>query len=141
MPSPTLTDEQKSKIRHHLGYLGVAEVSSFVFGTPASLETQFIIEGAMKRLLPETLPLVVDFIEKCDATEAQYFENAENLAVSKVGSIELRADEGQQLMGPGGRYDYWRRALANALGCAPNPFDKRPGLGVAGAGVNIPVIG
>lgn len=141
MTSPSLTPQQKAKIRHHLGYLGVQEVSTFVFGTPASVETQFMIEGAFDNLLPETLPLVVLFLERCDATEQQFFDDTENLAVDQVGNIKLRADEGEQLMGMGGRYDYWRRALANAFGCAPNPFDKRPGLGVGANGVNIRVMG
>ena len=141
MTAPILTDEQKARIRYHLGYLGVAEAFTFVLGTPASVETQFIVEGAMKRLLPETLVLVVRCLDRCDATEQQFFDDQENLAVDKVGNIELRADEGEQLMSAGGRYDYWRRALANCFGISPNPYDKRPNLGAGTGGVNFPVVG
>ena len=133
---PALADEEKVKIRHHLGYINVGQGSTFFLGSPATVEINFAIENAMTKLLPQAYPLVREMLARCDATEQQLFDNQENLAVTKVCDIELRSDEMKEL---DKRYDRWRGALANALGVYFNPWDKRD---VGGAsGVNVPVVG
>ena len=131
--APGFSDVEKTRIRHHLGYLNVAAVQTFVLGTPAAVETQFLVEGAMNKVLPEALVLARELIAKCDAVEAQISENQELLAVTQVDEIGVRQDEFEQLKK---RYDYWRNGLANCMGIYSNPFDKRFG---AGGGINIPV--
>lgn len=126
------TQEEKVRIRHHLGYLNVDAVQTFVLGSPAGVETQFLIEGAMNRVLPEALNLARNILAKCDFVEAQILDNQELLAVTAVGEITVRQDEFQALQG---RYHYWRNGLANVLGCYPNPFDKR----FEGTGLNVSV--
>lgn len=137
----TLTPDERVRIRHHLGFLNVQEAATFALGVPAAVETQFVIEGAFDKLLEAALPLVRRLLAACDSTEAQFFDNQENLAVTKVGGIQLRDDEGNELMGANKRYDYWRRALANAFGIWVNPFDGRPGLGAGSNGINVSVRG
>jgi hypothetical protein len=129
------SDVEKTRIRHHLGYLNVEASQTFVLGTPAGVETQFLIEGAMNRVLPEAAVLAREMVAKCDAVEAQMSENQELLAVTQVDEIGVRQDEFEQLLK---RYQYWRNALANILGTYANPFDKRFGAG-GGMGVNVPV--
>jgi hypothetical protein len=126
-----ITEQEKVRIRHHLGYLNVAASQTFVLGAPAALETQFLIEGAMNRILPEAEGLVREHLAKCDFVEQQVVENQELLAITVVGEIQVRQDEFEALMK---RYHYWRNSLANDMGIYPNPFDKRF------AGVNIPVL-
>jgi hypothetical protein len=139
-PLPTLlTDEEKVKVRHHLGFLNVQEAYTFVLGTPAGVETQFIVEGAMNRLLPAALPLVRNLLCKCDETECQRFESQPNLAAAKVGNIELRGKDEQDALVR--NYDYWRQALANAFGVYTNPFDKRVDQQNAGSPINVRVEG
>lgn len=132
------TDEEKVRCRHHLGFLNVQEAYTFVLGTPAGVETQFIIEGALNRMLPAALPLFRELLAKCDSTEAQRFEDQEALVASKVGSIDLRGREGQ--VGLALQYDYWRQGLANLLGIYVNPFDKRSDVS-GGGGLNVRVEG
>lgn len=129
------SDPEKVRIRHHLGYLNVAAAQTFVLGTPAGVETQFLVEGAMNKVLPEAEVLIREMLAKCDAVEGQITENQELLAVTQVDEIGVRQDEFEQLVK---RYHYWRNGLANALGIYPNPFDKRFGAGSA-MGVNVPV--
>ena len=131
----SFSDVEKTRIRHHLGYLNVAASQTFVLGAPAAVETQFLVEGAMNRVLPEAEVLAREFVAKCDAAEQQMTENQELLAVTQVGEIGVRPDEFEQLLK---RYQYWRSALANVLGIYPNPFDKRFGPGGAGS-INVPV--
>lgn len=127
-----LTEQEKGSIRHHLGYLQVAEVYTFVLGTPAAVETQYLIEGAMNRVLESALPRLRNVLQILDQIEAQKVADLENLAVTKLGNIELRADEQKQL---DAQYDRWVGVVENLLGCPRNPFDKRDA-----GGLNLPVV-
>jgi hypothetical protein len=126
-----LTEAERVKIRHHLGYLNVAEAYTFVLGAPAGVETQFIVEGAMRRVLESALPEVRRILSILDQLEEQMVADHELLAVQALGEITVNPREQAQLTG---RYDYWVGALANVMGVERNPFDKRnpfAGLNVA----------
>jgi hypothetical protein len=127
-----LTEDDKVKIRMHLGYLNVAEAYTFVLGTPAGVETQFIIEGAMNRVLESAISQVRRFIQILDTIQEQKVNDLELLAVNKVGEIDVRNDEMKAL---DEQYDYWCGNLANMLGVYASPFDKRNG-----GGINVSVI-
>lgn len=130
-----LTDDEKVRIRHHLGYLNVDEASTFVIGMPAGVETQFMIEGAFSRLLAAAIPQVRKLLQYCECTEEQRFGAQPNAAVKKVDGIEMGGAEEQVLLSK--NYDQWRASLANMFGVPPNPFDMRYG----GGGLNIRVNG
>jgi len=127
------TAEEKTKIRHHMGYLGLKEAQTFVLGTPAGVETQFIIEGAMDKVSDDAIGEARRHLVILDGIESQMIGDLELLAVDVVGEITIRKDEQERLLD---RYDYWRKSLGNLLSVYVNPFDKRPGLG---GGVNVPV--
>ena len=127
-----LTEDEKVKIRHHLGYLNVAEAQTFVLGTPAAVETQFLVEGAMNRVKDSALVQVRRHIQILDTIEQQKVDDLELLAVNKVGEIDIRPDEQQAL---DGQYLRWQASLANLLGIYPNPWDKRNA-----GGINVPVL-
>lgn len=127
-----LTEHEKVRIRHHTGHLNVAVSATFVLGTPAGVETQHIIEGAMNRVLESALPTLRDHINILDSIEAQMVDDHELLAVKKLGEIEI-ADKEQDNLDK--RYDRWVNSLCNILGVVRNPFDKR-----ASGGVNVPVV-
>ena len=128
-----LTDDEKVRIRHHLGYLNVDEASTFVIGVPAGVETQFMIEGAFSRLLAAAIPQVRKLLKYCECTEEQRFGSQPNAVVKKVDNIEMGGADEQMMLSK--NYDHWRAALANMFGVVPNPFDHR----YAGGGLNIPV--
>lgn len=127
-----LNEDEKVAVRHHLGYLNVAEAATFVLGTPAGVETQFIIEGAMNRVLESALPRIRNILIVLEQIEAQMIQDHELLAVESLGEIKVNTREQEKLTA---RYDYWASALANLLGVYRNPFDKRltsrgPNVGV-----------
>jgi hypothetical protein len=130
-----LTDEEKVRIRHHLGYLNVDEASTFAIGMPAGVETQFMIEGAFSRLLPAAIPQVRKLLRYCECTEEQRFGSQPNAAVKEVDGIVMGAAEEQNMLSK--NYDHWRAALSNMFGTVPNPFDHR----YAGGGLNLRVNG
>lgn len=118
----TLTDQEKVSIRHHMGYPNVGEIQSFALGVPAAMETSFVIEGAMNRVMIQSLPKVRQLMGVLDTIESQMIDDLELLAVNRLGTIEVNQKEQSNLEQ---RYDYWVNALGNALGCTRNPFDAR----------------
>lgn len=127
-----LTDAEKVKIRDHLGYMNQQEVETFHLGTPAATETSFVIEPAMDKVPESSLPRLRQILAVLDSIESQMIDDHENLAVTKIGSIELREDEQEEL---DKRYERWQGKLANLLGVYVNPFSK-----VGGTAVNVPVM-
>lgn len=127
-----ITKEERVRCRHHMDYLNAAANAAFVLGTPAAVETSFLIEPAMDKVLVEAVPLFRQILATLDAIEAQKVEDLEVLVAGRVGSIELRSDEQAAL---DGQYRRWQGKLANLLGVPPNPFDKS-----GGGGINVPVM-
>lgn len=132
----TITLDERARIRRHTGYLNVAEASTFALGLPAGVQTQFIIEGAMDKVLQEALPILREQLAICDQIWSQMVNDLELLAVSKVGSIDIRSDEQEALTK---RYLFHRADLCNTLGVIPNPYDARFG-GSGPAFINVPVL-
>lgn len=131
------TDNEKVKIRAHLGYLGVAQSQTYVLGVPAALPSQFMIEGAMDRVLAAAEGIARRYIAILDTIEGQMVDDLELMAVTDLGSIKVNEKEMQKLRR---EYLHWRGALANLLGVSPNPYDQRF-AGMVGGGVNVPVGG
>lgn len=126
-------DDEKARIRHHMGYLNVSAVSTFSLGVPTAIETQYLIEGALNRVLPEAESLARNIVVKMDLIDAQMTDDLELLSVSKVDEIEINPNEMQILKR---QYRYRQLELGNLLGIPPNPFDQR----FAGSGgINIQV--
>lgn len=117
-----LTEQEKVRVRHHTGYLNVAEAYTFVLGSPSSVETQFIIEGAMDRVKESALPLLRDLIRRLDLLEDQMVEASDLLDVSSLGEITIDPNLRRKRIA---EYDYQCGGLCNLLGVTRNPFDKR----------------
>lgn len=116
------TDDEKVRIRHHLGYLNVAASQTFVLGTPAAVQTQFQIEGAMNKVLPEAEGKARQILQFLETIEQQMISDLELLAVDQVDEITIRKTEQPELKR---EYQFHRQGLANLLGIYPNPYDKR----------------
>jgi hypothetical protein len=87
----------------------------------------------MDLVLEAALPKVRDIMAVLRKIECQKVGDMELLAVESLGDIKLRKEEQKQL---NQEYLWWQGALANALGCYSNPFDKRD---VLYGGVNVRV--
>lgn len=135
MTIPPLSETERASVRHHMGYLNVGEMYTFVLGTPAAVETTFVIEGAMDRVLEVALPRFRQILGILDAIEAQRVDDLELMAINQLGDIQVNQKEQNQLLRT---YDDWVAALANMLGVPRNPFDKRLG---GARGVNVGVAG
>jgi hypothetical protein len=129
-------DVEKVRLRHHLGYLNVAFAQTFALGIPTAVETQFLIEGAMNRVLPAAESECRRLVGILDKIECQMVDDQELLAVEKVDEIGISAKEMPRLRI---EYQHWQRALGNLLGVPPNPYDQRFGGYSGGSGLNASV--
>jgi hypothetical protein len=133
-----LTLEEKAKIRHHMGYLNVQAAATFQLGIPAAVQTQFMIEGAWDKILPEAENMVRIFVCRLDDVEREVFGGMDLASVTKTGSIEVNPDRLKNLAK---YYLIVRESLENLLGVPANPYDARSWLSSAGGGMNVPVRG
>jgi hypothetical protein len=131
-----LTEAERVRVRHHLGYLNLSQGRVIAFGVPTPLQPQYAVEAAMDHINVNALGLCREILGRLDAIEQQMFENTENQAVTQLGDISINKDEHEQLRS--GPLAYWRDKLATLLGVLPNPFSPTNG---SGGGINAPVIG
>jgi len=132
-----LTDDDKSRIRMHMGYPDVRAAASFRVGFPATIETAYLIETAMNEVRIEALSQLRRILDVLDRFDMQDVDDVDAHIASKVGEIELNPDEHRLI---DRRYDMWLGRLENLL-CVPrNPFDKRWANG-SSSSLNRPVQG
>ena len=131
------TEDEKASARHHLGYLQVTAAQTFVLGVPAAVQTQFMIEGALVRVLPSGEKKFRALLCRLDEIECEVFGGIDLASVESVDEIKVSADRLKELA----KYYVWAQtSLANLLGVPPNPWDMRPLVQAAGAGgVNVGV--
>lgn len=128
-----ITEEERVRIRAHLGYMNVSEASTFVLGTPAGVETAYLVEPAINRVLLSAVPRLRKILLALDSILDEMLDNVPTLIAGKVGSIDIDDHAMKKMQG---QYVHWQGELANMLGITVNPWDKRP-LGTA---TNVPVI-
>jgi hypothetical protein len=117
-----LTEEDKVRIRSHMGYPDVRAAASFIVGFPATIETAFLIEKAMNEVRIEALGQLRRILDVLDNFEDQDVNDLEVHVASKVGEIDVNPDQHKLI---DRRYDRWLGKLENLLCVSRNPFDKR----------------
>lgn len=133
-----LSPLERAKVRHHLGYPNVSAMASIQLGVPKPLQTMFLVETAMDKILTEFLPTIRQTICVLDGIESQMVSGQPNLAVNKLGEMELRKEHLDQLER---EYKRWAFRLAEDIGVPVYLFSSRfKGTGQGGAG-NISVRG
>lgn len=120
-----LSETEKVKIRDHLAYLNSSELSTYVLGLPAGIETQFLIERAMSLFVLESaLPLIRQILCELDDVDAQRRSVRSSIATAAIGGIQMR-DPKQALDALDQEFVRLVGRLANAFGVPRNPFDHR----------------
>lgn len=108
-----LTDQEKERVRYHLGYPEVQPAASITFGIPRPIQTMFLVESAMNYLMPVAEDRVRSIIGVMDGVECRLIEAQDRLAAKRIDSLELRDDEPSQLET---EYQRWGFRLADTLG-------------------------
>lgn len=134
--SGVLTEQEKGRLRSHLGYIGTQPATSIVLGVQGSTQVQFLIEGAMNRIPVSQMDLVRRWISILDNIEAIQFEAIERLAAKQLGDITLNESETDDLEK---EHTRWARKVADFLGCPLNPYSARLTEGTGKAPLNLAV--
>lgn len=127
------SNEDKERVRYHLGYSSVSAVPAYFMGFPRATEPQWLVEVAMNNVLPEGEMRVRQIVGVMDGLEQKLVEATGRFAAKEVGEIVLRDDECDLLRN---EYAHWRNQLGSALGIFPNPASP-----ISGGGISVPVRG
>lgn len=123
-----LTEEEKERVRYHLGYMETSFAASLQFGLPRPVQTIFIVEQAMNLLVN---PFAVDRVRRVlwtlDDIEQKLQSALCTLVAEQLGDLKLRGAE------PGRthpdllerEYIRWARRLADILGVPLYPYSDR----------------
>ena len=141
MTTPRFTDEERARIRAHLGYLNVAPVSAIGLGFPAASQSLFTVEVAMDQLLPGAVSRAQMILAVLDKIECLLVESLERLAAQQVGDVKLRGSNDESTEGDllEGEYLRWAKRLADLLGVELNRASLRFGAG-SGLSGNVRVL-
>lgn len=131
-----LGEEEKVRIRHHLGYLNVQPASAIQLGFPRASQPQFLVESAMNNILVSAVGQIRKYISILDNIEDRLVGALDRLEASKLSEITLRADEHDALER---EYYRWAQRLADDLGVPLNVYSERFRRGAAGGSLSVPV--
>ena len=135
MAGVALSDDEKARVRHHLGYPNVNAMAGAFFGIPASRPTAFLVDLAVTNLIPAAVEIIRGELHVLDDIECKMVDCQDRLAAKSLDGIVLNNEEGPHLER---EYNRWAHRLANELGVPVYHFSER--FGNAGGVSNVQVI-
>ena len=117
-----LTDDEKARVRYHLGYPLLTTAASVQFGQPALTQTSFMVDNALSRLTEPGLNYVRSMSKTMDDIEVKLIEAQDRLAAERLEDLYLRKDEVEALEN---EYRRWGRRLADTIGAPIYPYSAR----------------
>jgi len=133
-----LTDQEKQRVRYHLGYPSLTDAASVAFGVPMMNQTNFLVESALTRLLEASLPQVRQISSVMDGIEQKLIDAQDRLAAQKLEELTLNNNEPDMLEK---EYRRWGNRLADIVGAPIYPYSLRYRMAGAGTVTNVPVRG
>jgi hypothetical protein len=136
MPSAValLSEEEKDRILHHLGYVLTDPVASIQLGVPRASQPMFLVLSQFNRIPDHAVGLIRKYLAILDRIEDLLVDAMDRFAAKELGEITLRDNETDMLEN---EYARWARRLADDLGVPLNPFAAR--LWGGKASLSIPV--
>ena len=107
------TDEEKQRIRYHLGYPSVKSAAALSYGMVKPLQTLFLVESAMNLILPVAEDKVRGLLNTLDTIECRLQDAQTRMAATSVDTLTMRRDEADALET---EYRRWANRLADTLG-------------------------
>jgi len=132
----TLTEDEKARVRYHLGYPNVEGQAALFYGIPASRPTAFLVDLAVQKLIPAAVETARSLLASLDRLGDRMDEISENLDVESLDGIKINLNAGEHI-----RREYRDRAyrLADLLGVPVYHLSPRFS-GVGGGVGNITVV-
>lgn len=114
------SDQEKERIRYHLGYLNTQPAASIQFGQPKPIQTLFLVESAMDLVInTDAEDRVRNYLNVMDSIECKMVDALDRLAAKQLDTLTLREDEIDKLEV---EYYRWAGRLAGQLGVPLYPF-------------------
>jgi len=132
------SEEERARIRYHLGYGNAQPAAAISFGLPATIQTLFIVEQAMDLYPPAAQDQIRNITRIMDGIECRLVDALDRLAAIELGDLKLREDEHDKLER---EYVRWGFRLADALRVPIYPYSMRYRNFMAGNSGNVPVRG
>lgn len=117
-----LTDDEKARVRYHLGYPLLTTAASVQFGQPALTQTSFMVDNALSRITEPGLNYIRSMVKTMDDIEVKLIEAQDRLAAERLEDLYLRKDEVDVLES---EYRRWGYRLAETIGAPIYPYSKR----------------
>ena len=117
-----LTDAEKERARHHLGYPQVQPSASIQWGIPRPIQTAFLVESAMNNIIAAAEPRVRSMLCTLDGLETKLIEAQDYLVAQKLEDITLRDGHPDLLER---EYQRWAGRLADLLGVPLYAFSTK----------------
>lgn len=117
-----LTNDEKQRVRYHLGYPALTDAASVAFGVPTMNQTNFLVQTAMDKLLESSLEQVRKICNILDGIDERLIEAQERLAATQLEELHLRDGEPDLL---DAEYRRWGYRLSDILGAPVYPFSRR----------------
>lgn len=108
-----LTDEERTKVRYHLGWHVTSENVINASGLPVSVPAELLLEKNIAVLTPQGETRVRECLCQLDKLEGIQKGAVEDMLVTKAGAVEIRKDYMELVES---QYQAWQRKLADALG-------------------------
>ena len=125
-----LTDDEKARVRFHLGFMNTSGATSYQLGIVRQEQTLFLVELAMNILLPQGETLLRECLGICDQTKAKMVMGQDYLVADRVDEVTIRSDHLEVLWK---EYKRWVGELATVLGVPTYPWADRQNAVVAGS--------
>lgn len=141
LPQDSLTNEEKEKVRYHLGYLATSFAPSIQLGIPRPLQTVFLLEQGLELLtLGYAVNRVRCILGTLDGLECQLAGAVQTLSASRLGNLEMHPLKEKGLLFTDSierEYVRWASRLADILGVPLYPYSAR--FRKSGPGSVVPV--
>lgn len=131
-----LTEEDKEKIREHMGYPGTSTASTLALGLPQNIEFAHLIEAQMNRLRETAVEKAREFIAALDMLDREKLDAVGLLAVNQLDTIKIREDQIDQI---DRQYYQWACRLADLLRAPLYPGSEKFKRFIGGGCVNVRV--
>lgn len=131
----SLSLDERSRVRYHLGYMEVQPAAAIVYGIPRPVQTLFLVEEAMTMLMETGVNRIRRVLGIMDGIEVKLVEAQDRLAADALGDLKIRAQETEMLEK---EYQRWGWRLADILGVPIYSFSTKYRNMGTGAG-SIPV--
>lgn len=131
-----LTDEQKDKVRYHLGYTGLSLVGTLSFGGVVVQQMAFLLEKNLTNLRESMVPIVQQLICNLDELDCLLMQAARDGRIVRTGGgVQINLDQAAAVKA---QYVDWAGRLADQFSVTFDPLSRR--FAAASSGVNVPVL-